>query len=76
MSDCSLAELIKQPLYALTPAEMQKTGAMLRTPIAADRAWDYYVVRAGFRGHESLLTSRGSQRARRNSPRRAGFRGM
>jgi hypothetical protein len=50
MSDCSLAELIKQPLYALTPAEMQKTGAMLRTPIAADRAWDYYVVRAGFRG--------------------------
>ena len=39
-----------KPLYYLTPGEVQKTGAMLRTPIATDRAWDYYVARAGFRG--------------------------
>jgi HCOMODA/2-hydroxy-3-carboxy-muconic semialdehyde decarboxylase len=37
-------------LYYLTPGEVQKTGAMLRSQLATDRAWDYYVARAGFGG--------------------------
>ena len=44
------ARCFGKPLYYLTPGEVQKTGAMLRTPIATDRAWDYYVARAGCRG--------------------------
>jgi HCOMODA/2-hydroxy-3-carboxy-muconic semialdehyde decarboxylase len=50
------AELILQarslgkPLYYLTAGEIQKTGTMLREPLSSDRAWDYYVSRAGFRG--------------------------
>jgi hypothetical protein len=34
----------------LTEGEIEKTGAMLRTPIATDRAWDYYAARSGFQG--------------------------
>ena len=44
------ARSLGKPLTYLTPGEVQKTGTMLRTPIATDRAWDYYVARAGFRG--------------------------
>ena len=46
---CSARSLGK-PLTYLTPGEVQKTGNLLRSPIATDRAWDYYVARAGFRG--------------------------
>ena len=44
------AELVLQarafgkPLTYLTPGEVQKTGNLLRSPIATDRAWDYYVA--------------------------------
>lgn len=38
------------PLKYLTPGEIQKCGDMLRSPLASNRAWDYYVARAGFRG--------------------------
>ncbi|MBX9773877.1 MAG: class II aldolase/adducin family protein [Xanthobacteraceae bacterium] len=34
----------------LTPGEIEKTGALLRTELATNRAWDYYVSRAGFQG--------------------------
>lgn len=50
------AELVLQarafgkPLTYLTSGEVQKTGNLLRSPIATDRAWDYYVARAGFQG--------------------------
>ena len=44
------ARSLGKPLYYLTPGEVQKTGAMLRTQLATDRAWDFYVARAGFRG--------------------------
>lgn len=44
------ARVFGKPLYPLTPGEVQKTGAMLRTQLATDRAWDFYVARAGFRG--------------------------
>lgn len=49
------AELVLQArqlgkLYYLTPGEVQITGDMLRGQLASDRAWDYYVARAGFRG--------------------------
>jgi ribulose-5-phosphate 4-epimerase/fuculose-1-phosphate aldolase len=49
------AELVLQArqfgdLYYLTSGEVQKTGDMLRGRLALDRAWDYYVARAGFRG--------------------------
>jgi ribulose-5-phosphate 4-epimerase/fuculose-1-phosphate aldolase len=39
-----------KPLKYLTPGEVAKTGAMLRSKLATDRAWDFYVARAGFRG--------------------------
>lgn len=44
------ARAFGKPVYALTPGEVRKTGTMLRTPLATDRAWDFYVARAGFRG--------------------------
>lgn len=49
------AELVLQArqfgdLYYLSPGEIQRTGDMLRGRLASDRAWDYYVARAGFRG--------------------------
>lgn len=49
------AELVSQALQFgklryLTPGEVRKTGEMLRGQVASDRAWDYYITRAGFRG--------------------------
>jgi hypothetical protein len=49
------AELVLQAspfgeLYYLTPGEIEKTGTMLRSDLASNRAWDYYVARAGFQG--------------------------
>ncbi len=44
------ARALGKPLYYLTPGEVEKTGAMLRSQLASDRAWDYYVARSGFRG--------------------------
>ena len=37
-------------LYYLTAGEIEKTGNMLRSDLAANRAWDYYVARAGYQG--------------------------
>lgn len=45
-----LAALPLGPLDYLTPGEVDLTGAMLRSPLAAKRSWDYYASRAGFRG--------------------------
>ncbi len=44
------ARALGKPIKYLTSGEVQKTGAMLRSRLASDRAWDYYVARAGFRG--------------------------
>lgn len=49
------AELVLQArafgeLYYLTPGEIEKTGTMLRSELASNRAWDFYVARCGFRG--------------------------
>jgi ribulose-5-phosphate 4-epimerase/fuculose-1-phosphate aldolase len=44
------ARALGKPLKYLTAGEVQKTGAMLRSQLASDRAWDYYVARSGFRG--------------------------
>jgi hypothetical protein len=41
---------VGKPLYYLTTGEIKKTGTMLREQLSSDRAWDYYVARAGFRG--------------------------
>ena len=38
-----------EPSY-LTPGEIQKTAAMLRGPLAQNRAWGYYLRRAGYEG--------------------------
>lgn len=37
------------PSY-LTDGEIEKTGTMLRTPLAQDRAWSYYLKRSGYDG--------------------------
>lgn len=34
----------------LTPGEVEKTGNLLRSDLATNRAWDYYAARAGFQG--------------------------
>jgi HCOMODA/2-hydroxy-3-carboxy-muconic semialdehyde decarboxylase len=34
----------------LTPGEIEKTGNLLRSELATNRAWDYYAARAGFQG--------------------------
>ncbi len=38
-----------EPSY-LTDGEIEKTGNMLRSPLAQDRAWSYYMKRCGFAG--------------------------
>jgi ribulose-5-phosphate 4-epimerase/fuculose-1-phosphate aldolase len=37
-------------LKYLTPGEIDRTGDMLRGPLAQNRSWEYRVARAGFRG--------------------------
>ncbi len=37
-------------LSYLTAGEIDRTGDMLRAPLAQNRSWDYRVARAGFRG--------------------------
>jgi HCOMODA/2-hydroxy-3-carboxy-muconic semialdehyde decarboxylase len=49
------AELVLQSrdlgtIVYLTPGEVEKTGNLLRTDLATNRAWDYYAARAGFQG--------------------------
>lgn len=43
------ARSLGEPEY-LTDGEIEKTGVVLRSDIATNRAWDYYVARAGFQG--------------------------
>jgi len=37
-------------LHYLTPGEVQKTSDLMRGQLPLNRAWEYYIARAGFRG--------------------------